>query len=329
MSDLSPEGLIKKLEIALIKSKISHLIYDVEIEAPAMGITSKLLLNKYAKKHKKEKNIASILFDIERKLKKNIRKDEVYKPFLDRDIYLLLKESITRQIDIDKIFADYAPIKEKGEKLKRSIKAKLYFPFVLFVLIVLGLNETMSNFTKISSMGMTKFGTTDTFIMDNFIMLNFSYGLVFAIALLIYPQYMPLIKGVFLKLKGMLGLSTVRTMTEMGYSAGEIIKTLIKQFEIKNTALIKKDLNGLLELMEREKFTDITQSARLSIAAERNEISKAVLRTLKQKSEEIDNIGNTVNSIMGTMSLVLSVPPTIMALSIFIKLMGSATASAL
>ncbi|MBD3822934.1 MAG: hypothetical protein IE916_00295 [Epsilonproteobacteria bacterium] len=314
----------KNIERLINKSKLQRIIYRVEVSAPKMGIPSYELLMKYSVELKKDKQLSSELAMISRRLKdKNEPKDIAYKPYLDQDIIALIKEANKKQIALGTIFQDYAPIKEKATSTKRGVKAKLYFPFAIYFLLVFGLNEIVKEFVKIGNGDtLIKFTDFELFILNNYVPINLSYGIVLGFFLAVIPQKVPYLKGVFQRLNGILALSTARTMYKMSYTSGEIIQTLAKQFSLKETKKYKNDANGLLTLMQKEKMVTLEQAAELKINLERGEIEKGIDLAIIEKTEEIETLQETINSALKTISIVLLTPPIYMVIQVLIKLMN-------
>jgi len=325
----------QKISDRLLKKDVLRVIYRSEISAPQMGVSSIELLKNYAHELRNNKKLSAKITGLARQLEKNKSKDLVYREFLDDDIYELLKDSIKRQIPAHEIFSGYVPFKEMGEQLISSIKKKLYVPMIVFTLLTIGLNFTIKSFAEIAETGVINFTDMSTFLMNNYLLVNFSFGAFAGYWLMLSPEKVPIIKKVFHKIKGMLALSTVRTMYEMSYASGEIRKTLIRQFDIKEKKSKKRTKGGalgeidiLLQLLKDEDFVSDIQSAELKMSSARGDVEKGVALILKEKENEIKDLNTVVDSVITNVSMLLLAPPIVIMVMVLLELMVSTTSMA-
>jgi len=320
-------NFIDKLKLKRSKNDILKIIYRSELASKKMGIASVELIENYAKALIENKRIYFQLKKIIKALNSGNHKDVVYRDIMDKDIIILLKESRIKQIPSETIFKDYVPLKRIGERTLSSISKKLYVPFFIYAMLVLGLNTTMKSFLGVAEYGVVNFGSMQLWMMENFILINFAIGFIFAFFLLIIPTKTPIIKKVFIKIKGMLALSTIRTMSEMAYTSGDMYSTLVKQFEVKVKS--KKSLRNvdnigkLISLMKDEKMIDLMEGAELKLGAERGDFSESVDILLEEKRIEVESLQEMVNSIIGTLSMLLLTPPVFMIVSVLTTLMAN------
>ena len=320
-------NIIKKLKFKRSKNDILKIVYRSELTSKKMGISSFELIENYAKALKENKRIYFFLKKIVKDLKTGQHKDIVYKDLMDKDIITLLRESRLKQIPSETIFKEYIPLKNIGERTMSSISKKLYVPFFIYAMLVLGLNSTMKSFLGVADYGVVNFGSVQLWMMENFIWINMAIGFVFAFFLLVIPTKTPIIKKVFLKIKGMLALSTIRTMSEMAYTSKDMVETIIKQFEIKEKK--KKSLKSLnnieklIILMKDEKMIDLLEGAELKLGAETGEFAESINLLLDEKKLEVESLQEMVNSIVGTLSMLLLTPPVFMIVSVLTTLMAN------
>jgi len=320
-------GIIAKLKLKRSKNDILKVIYRSELASKKMGIASVELIENYAQALIENKRVYFQLKKITKSLKSGNFKDVVYKDIMDRDIITLLRESRIKQIPSEAIFKDYVPLKRIGERTLSSISKKLYVPFVIYGMLVLGLNSTMKSFLGVAEYGVVSFGSVQLWMMENFVLINLSIGLLFAFFLLVIPTKTPIIKKVFIKIKGMLALSTIRTMSEMSYTSGDMYNTIVKQFDVKikskKTLRNVDNIGKLIVLMKDEKMIDLMEGAELKLGAERGDFSESVDILLEEKRIEVESLQEMVNSIIGTLSMLLLTPPVFMIVSVLTTLMAN------
>ncbi|MBN2066791.1 MAG: hypothetical protein JW771_08310, partial [Candidatus Thermoplasmatota archaeon] len=312
----------------LVKKKVAKVIYRAETSSASMGVSSIELIKKFAVELEKDKRVAQKLHKIRRELDKGRNKEKVYAEVLDKDILVLLEESRVRQIPSDAIFQDYVPLKEISERTESSIRRRLYFPIIIFTVLVLLMNTTMKQFYEIQDGGMIEFSAITTFMMKYYLEINFIYGLMVSVPLIFFPDRMPGIQGIFLKIRGMLALSTAKTMVGMAFPMDEILKTLKKQFQRrkqeKKKVFFKDRTAALLDFLQHEGMISLMQSAELKIGSERNEFDLVATHILKEKQEEVADLGELINAKLGLVSLIIMTPPIIMLVLTLVNLMSSA-----
>ena len=321
-------NILEKIRQARTKKGVRKIIYRSELASKKMGVASVELIENYADALKENKKLYFQLQKIIKVLKTGKPKDIVYKDILDKDILVLLKESRIKQIPSETIFRDYVPLKETGERILTSIKKKLYVPFFIYAMLVIGLNNTMKSFLEVAETGVVNFGGMQVWMMENFVVINFVIGFIFAFFLIIIPTKTPLIKKVFLRIRGMLALSTIRTMSDMAYSSADMHKTLMKQFDIQATktdrSKNKNNIDKLIELLRNQKMLDLLEGAELKLGAERGELTESVNILLSDKEDEIVDLQEMVNAIVGTLAMLLLTPPVFMIVSVLTTLMANA-----
>lgn len=317
-------GLLYKLQLAKNRGAIAQVIYRSELSAPKMGTTSMEIIRHYANELKSNPFVYKELNRIVKLLQAGKEKEVAYRGILDEDILIFLKESRINSIPSEAIFKDYVPLKEIAVKTESSIRKKLYVPFVIFALLVFGLNTTMRNFLEISEYGIVSFSQMQIFLMKHFIGLNLGFLAFLAFFLIVIPSKTPLIKKVFAKIKSMLVLSSIKTMTEVGYRSGDILRSLSKQLgkKIKRKGY-KDEVSALIDFLMTNNIVNLLQGAELKMGASRGEVINAVDIILDEKKAEVADIKEMVDSIIGTIAMLLMVPPVFMVVSVLATLISS------
>ena len=317
-------SLKKYFSNMLIRKSVLKIIYRSEIQAPEIGVSSMQLLGFYATEMKQDKKLYQRLTAMRKKLDKGTPKDVVYGEYLDDDIKALFKDSIQRQIPPAEIFSGYVPFKELGEKSIASVKKKLYVPLGIFVLVTFALNETVGNFLEIGESGLVKFSPIMSFLMEHYLMANLLFGAFVGYWLIVKPENAPIVKKVFHKIKGMLALSTVKTMNAMGYQSDEIMKTLTKQFpknKKNKKGGRKKDIDALLSFLRDRDFVTLIQSAELKMRASREEVEVGIEEILNEKEDEIKDLNHIIDAVVSNVSLALLAPPLLIVVISLLELM--------
>lgn len=323
----SLEDILKSKSIKTVR----RIIYRAEVIAPSMGVYAPILIQKYADEIKKDKDANRMLKNIISQYEKGKTKDAIYKRFLDNDILLLLKESLSTKVSPAEIFKGYVPFKEKADKIKKDIKTKLYFPVIMDLIVIFGINYTLSMFKEMSGSNGINFGETLLFLMEHFLAINFAVLLFVGMALVVFPEKTPYLKTVFLKIRALLAMSTVKTMASMNHPAEKIAATIIKQFDIKQKGVLRGKGDGidkLLKLLREQKFLNEVQSAELKINAEKQKLKEGTTALANELLDEVNTMKEVIDDAISKISLVLIGPPIAIMVFVLITLTMSATSAA-
>ena len=221
------------------KEDIAGIIMRTEILSAENGVSVFSMLYQYADDLKKEKKaVATGLKDVARRLQNGQKRHEAYKKYLDADILRLLKVSEQKNIPAGEIFKKYVPVKDIADSSIRAIKKGLRTPLVTFSIISIVFSFIVGNFKQVSDIAQGGLSPTAIFIMDYYLIICGSVLVLFAYLFFVIPDKLPLLKGIFKKLKGLLILSSVTTLQDMGFGASETIPVLVSQFGL---ARKKKD----------------------------------------------------------------------------------------
>ncbi|CAA6806637.1 MAG: Unknown protein [uncultured Sulfurovum sp.] len=298
-------------------------IYRAEVKAPDMGESVSVILAKYRdvyKRLKSNKKVISNLNYIIRELDRRSDRDVVYKGILSDDIVLFLKEASKKHIKPSMIFEKYAPIKEKADKISRSTRNKLFIPIIVYFVALFGVNFMLSIFKEMRDDAIMPFSATVNFILDNFLWINGLIGIILIVLVFLYTEKLPIIKNAFLEIRGMLTLASIEVYHEMRYSSAEMIPALKRQFSLKYSPT-KKDIEGLVRLLEKEKLINPFQAAEIEIETERGKLLRGIQVALDEKTEKVEKLNYIMQDTIGKFSILMVAPQIIQAIIVVAGMM--------
>jgi hypothetical protein len=132
---------------------------------------------------------------------------------------------------------------------------------------------------------------------------------------------MPMLKTIFDKLNSMLTLSTIKTMTDIGYSPGETIPILTKQYNLKKSKK-QNDASGLMVLLSQNNFIDAYEGADLKISISNGNFTDALKRLLKERLDNIQALNETVSEVIKNMTVLLIAIPLILTMTVLADVMA-------
>jgi len=322
-------NFIDKINFLLAKKKIRKTIYKTEIDCTDMGIANFLLFKKYAKVYKEDAVLSMHLSKIHKALERGASSVLVYREILDKDLLYLIDLGIKKGVDPVEIFRKYVPFKELGEETETSLKKKLYVPIIMFLLAVAGIYYTLDNFIVMAESGKIPFSEKSVFIMNNFLLINSVIGGISIYFFLIKPSVLPGVKGIFNKIRSMMLLAIIQTMSNMNSGTREILDSIKKQFSTSKTKKQRRrfsdDTQALLYFLKKEEYLTLLQSGYLEISVERGEFSRGIEHVLMEKKQEIADSRGIVDEVISKISLFLLLPPLLMVLVIFLDLMEASS----
>lgn len=303
------------------KQEISKMILRAELSAPRSGVSVFDMLGEYAKEIEKDKpKIAIKLQEVSRRMRRGEKRWNIYKNYVDSDILNLLEMAEQKSIPASKIFQTYIPIKELSEKYIKSIKNSLKSPLGIYLLLSVVFSFVVEKFRIVDTVGNAHLSSTALFIIDNFLAVTGGILVFIVYALLIAPQTMPLLKGIFKKLNSMLVLSTTLTMFEIGYSSAEIISILAKQFNLK-VKRQQKDSKLLVMLLKENRFVDTYEGADIKIGIVHGSLKDTLQRILEDRLEDAEGMKDIISDVVKNISLAMMAIPIVMTMIVMFDVM--------
>jgi hypothetical protein len=317
-------------EFSPVHRETVRVIYRAETQAPSIGVSVPSLLNRYAEElerygKKQEKEVSRRLRSLARKIEEGTPSWQVYKGVLPEDIVSLLREaSDAKSVPPQKIFEEYVPLKEMGEQALRSTRRKLYFPLALFFISVYALKGTVDVYLNIGTSGGQSFPPALTFVLENFLPINFAIGFFLVILFMFFPDKLPGFKSIFRAINGFLALGIIKVMNAFTFSPEEIIEVVEKEFT--NKKILGRNIDALANLLRISKILSPAEAVEVKISAENGRMGEGINLILEERKQSIQDLNDMLQSAVGVISiLILAIPVSMVVMAMGQMLMNSSS----
>lgn len=304
----------------LSTKKVRDTLVRAEIVSQQAGTSVMETIDQYAKElSKSDRPVARQLETIARQLRKNRKRYMVYAPYMDKDIITFLKVAEEKSIPAQKVFMEFAPIKEMQDKITGSVRRGLFMPLGMYLIIVIALGSTIDSFKSIREGGV-KLSPSINIIMDYFYEINGVFLFFILILFVFFQKKMPIISSVYHRLDSMMALGTVSTMFNLGYSSPDIVGPLIRQFDLKKNK-VQRNIGGLVKLLASAKYITAFESADIKISMDRGDVKEPIRRILNDRTDQVSALRETVAGMMKNIALALTSLPLILTVLVFVSIM--------
>jgi hypothetical protein len=286
--------------------------------APDAGISSFLLLRKYALEIKKENKSASIKMEqISKSIEKGKSKINSYEDYLDKEIIRLIKVAEEKKIPEGVVFKQYSPVKKMADKYKKKIKTSLYSPIAVYAVISLVFSNVLQNFASLNDIG-EGFSGASLYLMDNYLYITGSILAVLIYLLMTIPEKLPVLKKIFHLLDSIIALTVVAIMVEkMGYSSSEVISMMKKNYNLIPKRRIENNAEGLVNLLKQNKIISPFEGADIKLSIEFGKLGSSIDDILENRLSDIDMLDKITEEIVKNISLIMSALPFLLTLIVF------------
>jgi hypothetical protein len=310
------------------RKSIQDIIFRAESTSNAIGVSMIELLDKYAEELKETKpSISSKISAITKQLKSGKKRWDAYKEYVDGDVLELLKIAENKSIPAGVIINSYIPVKSMTSEYRKNIRSNLMGPIggALFLISLLG--YSVMQFKKPIDDGMVVVSDSIVTIASHYYLFNYSFIIVAASLLFLFPHKMPVLNKIFKKLDSLLAIATIETMMQVGYAAAEIIPSIKKQFDLSYEPK-QRNIDGLTALLRDAKFITPEESAEIKIATTHDDPKKSLQRLMVERTKDADALSAEIGKTIKTITLVLTAMPVMMMVAVMVSFLTAATQTA-
>jgi hypothetical protein len=306
------------------RQKVQDIIFNAEINSANIGTSVMDLFQKYATEFEAEDPAVSVkLIELSKKLQSGVKRWDAYAPYIDEDILSLLKVAEENSITADRIIRGYVPVKNITKKYQSSIRSNIIGPSIGALIISAILGYTVSQFKKPIDQGMVTVSQNIHFITNHYYLMSFSFVIVLSGFIIIFPNKVPILKGIFKKLESLMSLAIIRTMLQLGYSSDDLIGVIKKQYKI-DFVVDSKGITGLIQLLRFAKYITPEEAAEIKITTQQDDPIKTIDKFIQDRVDAGESLIKEAGKAVTSLSMIMTAVPIILMVLVMISFLMAA-----